>query len=198
MLLEEANGVETEVKHTKELGEKKRKMSGEVLSGRISFLRPAIAGVCAQCVSSVAKRQSVEHCSLLCLILRMYGSAETAAMVYRDDKVVSLLGESGRSTGGGVAGREGGGEGEGEEMKTGRREGGLRLGEEDGEGCSVTEIVIRLSDCLLRAIDGSVISGRDPRLMEGVVSSILLLLQIEGVSFEAVPVSLHKMVQVRQ
>ena len=42
-----------------------------------------------------------------------------------------------------------------------------------------------------------VISGRDPRLIEGVVSSILHLLQVQGVSKEAAYSTLHKMVQVQ-
>ena len=161
-------------------------MSGEGLKTRMSFLRPAIAGVCSQCVSSVVRRQSVEHCSMLCEILDLYGGTQTATLVYRDNQIASLLGESGETTGSG----RGDGAGGEEEVK---KEDGVRV-EEGGkrEAGSITEIVV-----LLRAIDGSVISGRDPRLMEGVASSVLLLLQMAGVSVEAVSATLHKMVQVR-
>ena len=159
---------------------KKERVSGEVLSARVSFLRPAIACVCAQCVSSVVKRQSVEHCSLLCATFDLYGGADTAAVVYRDNQIVSLSEESEVTAGND---REDGCEG-----------GGVR--DREGEAGSITDIVIGLSGILLRAIDGDVISGRDPLLMEGVVSSVLLLLQTEGVSVKAVSSTLHKMVQV--
>lgn len=178
------DGNEGRRKWEKEL-KKKERVSGEVLSARVSFLRPAIAGVCAQCVSSVVKRQSVEHCSLLCVTFDLYGGAETAAVVYRDNQIVSFLGESEVTAGNG---REDGCEGGGVEEE------GVR--DREGEAGSITEIVISLSGILLRAIDGDVISGRDPLLMEGVVSSVLLLLQTEGVSVEAVSSTLHKMVQV--
>ena len=166
-------------------------MSGEGLKTRMSFLRPAIAGVCSQCVSSVVRRQSVEHCSMLCEILDLYGGTQTATLVYRDNQIASLLGESGETTGSG----RGDGAGGEEEVKN---EDGVRVVEGgEREAGSITEIVVCLSGCLLRAIDGSVISGRDPRLMEGVASSVLLLLQMAGVSVEAVSATLHKMVQVR-
>ena len=181
---------EREAKQVKD-EKKRRKMSGEELRTRMCFLRPAIAGVCAQCVSSVVRRQSVEHCSMLCETLDLYGGAETATLVYRDNQIAILLGENGETTG---SSREDGAEGE-EEVKV---EDGVRV-KEGGkrEAESITEIVVCLGGCLLRAIDGGVISGRDPRLMEGVASSVLLLLQMEGVSVEAVSATLHKMVQVR-
>ena len=163
-------------------------MSDEVLSARMTFLRPAIAGVCAQCVSSVVKRQSVEHCSMLCEILDLYGGTETATLVYRDNQIASLLEENGETAGNS---KEDGGEVE-EEVKI---EGGGEEGKR--EAGSITEIVVCLSSCLLRAIDDSVISGQDPRLMEGVAGSVLHLLQIQGVAVEAVSATLHQMVQVR-
>ena len=57
--------------------------------------------------------------------------------------------------------------------------------EGDQDGGSVTEVVVGLTDCLLRAMDSRVISGRDPQLVEGVVSSALHLLRTEGVSQRA-------------
>ena len=195
MVSEEVKEREGEIELTHEDGEleKGREQSGEELSARVSFLRPAIAGVCAQCVTSVVGRQSVDHCSLLCTALEMYGGPDTVGVVYRDDQITSLLEE------GGGALRENGGSMEGE-RDTGRQAGAVEMVEEDvaekREEHSVTEMAVCLSSCLLRAIDSSVISGRDPRLIEGVVSSILHLLQVQGVSKEAAYSTLHKMVQV--
>ncbi|CAI8053590.1 E3 ubiquitin-protein ligase listerin [Geodia barretti] len=137
---------EKEAKQVKE-EKKRRKMSGEGLKTRMSFLRPAIAGVCSQCVSSVVRRQSVEHCSMLCEILDLYGGTQTATLVYRDNQIASLLGESGETTGSG----RGDGAGGEEEVK---KEDGVRVVEGgEREAGSITEIVVCLSGCLLRAID---------------------------------------------
>ena len=189
---------------------KERTLSEVTLSFRTSFLRPAIAGLCARCIATVVRRQSIEHCSLLSVALRLYGDEETVSRICDDDQIRCLSSGIKKVEGNGRRGEEENGEGEGER---GDGEGG-REGEEGGEEgdrrkvciegrgggpdpCGVTEVVVYLSDCLLRAIDGKVISGCVPQLMEGVVTSILLLLKIEGVSIEAVTNILYRMVQVR-
>ena len=206
-------------------GEQMRKTG---LTARLSFLRPAIAGLCSQCIVAVVGRGSVEHCSLLCVALRLYGEAETVLKINKDNRIRALLGE-GAGTGSesevwGEAGDEGmeegggGGRGgkpsrDGESGENGevreRRDGdkarvkdGVQVTQREGdEGeatyTGVTKVVVCLSNCLLKAIDGSLIRGSDPQSVEGVVGSILLLLQIEGVSIPAVTNLLHQMVQVR-
>ena len=89
------------------------------------------------------------------------------------------------------------------EVGGGSTEVGLGEGKREGEGttvgedpCSVCEAVVHLNSWLLRAIDRSVISGRDPQLVEGVVSCVLLLLYTEGVSMETVTDTLCRIVQV--
>ena len=186
---EKANG---ELKCEDEKLEKK--VSGKVLDARVSYLRPAIAGVCAQCVSSVVERQSVEHCSLLCMVLELFGGAETVKMVPADSHIAGLLGGKRESDSGWLA--EEGKDSEKRErgaVGTGVSEGVREEGDQDGG--SVTEVVVGLTDCLLRAMDSRVISGRDPQLVEGVVSSALHLLRTEGVSQRAVCDTLHRMVQ---
>ena len=218
-------------------GEEQRKKEIElVLKTRKSFLRSTIACVCAHCITTVARRRSVEHCTLLCVALRMYGDAETVVRIQDDNQTRFIAGVMGGGRGESEAvgdlgsvvvdsggEREGRGKGEGNggdegegltgevgdrgEMGDRREVGdGGKVGENGkreergrGEGVqqlSVTEVVVYLSGCLLGAMDGSVISGCDPQLVEGVVSSILLLLQTEGVSLEAVTKLLHQIVQV--
>ena len=192
--------------------EQKMKEIELVLRTRKSFLRSTIASVCAHCITAVAGRRSVEHCTLLCAALRMYGEAETVVRIRGENWTKCIAGVMGGRAeseavgdgAGGMVGAEDGEEGGGVGGREGREEG--ELGEEGksegrgrGEGVqqlSVTEVVVYLSGCLLGAMDDDVISGCDPLLVEGVVSSILLLLQTEGVSMETVTKLLHQIVQV--
>ena len=191
-----------------ELVRTKRQQEDKVLRTRVSFLRQAIAGLCAQCMSVVIKRQSVEHCSLLCIALELYGGPETVISICNDNLIMSLLDIGGERGGERDRGGEGDGErGEGvvvddkgsERDSVVPREGGgddRRGTFADADQRSVNEMIVQLTSCLLRAIDCDVISGRDPLLIGGVVSCILLLLQTEGVSMDIVTDTLCKIVQV--
>ena len=191
-----------------ELVRTKRQQEDKVLRTRVSFLRQAIAGLCAQCMSVVIKRQSVEHCSLLCIALELYGGPETVISICNDNLIMSLLDIGGER--GGERDRGGEGDGEGEEGVVVDDKGSERDsvvpregGGDDGRGTiadadqhGVNEMIVQLTSCLLRAIDCDVISGRDPLLIGGVVSCILLLLQTESVSMDIVTDTLCKIVQV--
>lgn len=180
--------VPEEARDETQRGERAKKTEELALTTRKSFLRPAIASLCAHCIATIVKKRSIEHCTLLCVALRLYGEGETVVRVGGENHVRLLLRKSLRTRAhieGMVAeGQEGGEEEE-------------RGGEGEGGKPSVTEVVLQLSDCLLGAIDESVISGCDPQLVEGVVSSILLLLEIEGVTTEAVTDFLDQLVQVK-
>lgn len=184
-VVDERSLVPEEARDERQRGEHAKKTE-ELLTTRKSFLRPAIACLCAHCIVTIVKKRSIEHCTLLCVALRLYGEGETVVSVGGDNHVRILRKSlrTGHIEGMVAEGQEGG---EGEE----------RGGEGEGGKPSVTEVVLQLSDCLLGAIDETVISGCDPQLTEGVVSSILLLLEIEGVATEAVTDFLDQLVQVK-
>lgn len=181
--------VPEEARDERQGGEHVKKTEELTLTTRKSFLRPAIACLCAHCIVTIVKKRSIEHCTLLCVALRLYGEGETVVRVGGDNHV-RVLRKSLR-TGGHIEGMVA----EGQEAAEG--EGEERGGEGEGGKPSVTEVVLQLSDCLLGTIDETVISGCDPQLTEGVVSSILLLLEIEGVATEAVTDFLDQLVQVK-
>ena len=176
--------VPEEARDEAQRGERAKKTEELALTTRKSFLRPAIASLCAHCIATIVKKRSIEHCTLLCVALRLYGEGETVVRVGGENHVRLLLRKSLR-TGAHIEG-----------MVAEDEEGGERGGEGEGGKLSVTEVVLQLSNCLLGAIDESVISGCDPQLVEGVVSSILLLLEIDGVTTEAVTDFLDQLVQV--
>ena len=154
------------------------------LNERKGFLRPVVASLCAHCIAAVCRKQSVEHCTLLGVALGLYGETGT---VMRIDKEVwtrfpSLLEQErdGKKCEATV----------GEEKREDRVEG------EVGVKPNVTEVVVCLSGCLFGGVDASVISGCDPRLVEGVVSSILLLLQIDEVSASIATAFLERIILV--
>ena len=116
-----------------------------VLSNRKSFLRPAIASLCARCIATVVRKQSIEHCTLLCVALELYREAETVVKVHEEYHTRFPSGQSDRteskggSKDGGVESGRGDTrkEGEGEKGKEGqgdRRKEGKENGQEEGEG----------------------------------------------------------------
>ena len=176
------NGGRSPIVEERDEEEQTMKKPESGLNERKGFLRPVVASLCAHCIAAVCRKQSVEHCTLLGVALGLYGETGT---VMRIDKEVrtrfpSLLEQ----------------ERDGKKCEAATGEEDRVEGEEVGVKPNVTEVVVCLSGCLLGGVDASIISGCDPRLVEGVVSSILLLLQIDEVSASIATAFLERIILV--